>query len=70
MGVTVPAGTIGAIVAYPGRADSAVASQPDIEGNTIKIQFLHPSQIEIGIPIEQASLWITDVPINTSVTPT
>ena len=68
-GVTIPAGTIGALVCYPNRGDSAVASQPVIEGNTLKIQFQYPQQIEIGIPLDQLPLWIADVPVNSVVTP-
>ena len=68
-GVTIPINTIGNIVTLPGRNDSAVASQPDIENATLKVLFLYPSTIEVGFPIDQLATFISDVPLNTPATP-
>ena len=70
LGVTVPKDTVGSIVCYPDR-DGTLASQPDIENNTLKIAFLHPVTVTIGLPLDadQLANFIEDVPIETAVTP-
>lgn len=69
MGVTVPADVVGEIVAYPGRDQSPMASQPDQELGVVKIHVLKPASMTFGIPIDKLKDWVVDVPEDTVLTP-
>lgn len=68
-GITIPKGNVGNVVSNPGRDDSPMASQPDQENGTIKVRFLNPATMVIGVPVDRMSEWFEDVPADTVPTP-
>jgi hypothetical protein len=67
---TIPIGNVGTIVDYPGRDQGGSADQPDVENGIVKIKVKDSgaSNIqEVGIPIDQLSMFIIDVPLGTPV---
>lgn len=67
---TIPQNNIGTIEDYPGQDQGGAADQPDIENGIIKIKVKDSGGTKIqtvGIPIDQLSMFVQDVPLGTPV---